>query len=123
VAISSGIDETRQARLFNAIKQNDESAPPFHVAIDVLKEDHIVLWATMSPGQLSDFSFASWEHLPNLQTYLLDTKDNSSMVYWFYPPNFDFNKGEWKKTREYVVLDPLKRLNISPSNELKITKP
>ena len=76
----------------------------------------------MSPGQLSDFSFASWENLPNLETYLLDTKDNSSMVYWFYPPNFDFDQGKWKKTREYIVIDPLERLNISPSNKLKITK-
>ena len=63
----------------------------------------------MSPGQISDFTFSFWKMIPNFKVLVLDTKMKSSMMYWFYHENFDFEKKSWKISRDYMINDPINR--------------
>ncbi len=105
IAFGHNVEPQRVKKLFYGIK---DTPPPFYSAFDVLKEDNLYFWATMSPAQIADFTFASWQNIPNFKTHILDIK--SSMLYCFYPTNFDFEKRTWKDSNSYIVKTPLLKL-------------
>lgn len=104
IAFGSAVDLLRQERLYNGIKTD---TPPFFLSLDILKDNKILIWITMSPGQASDFTYACWQNIPNFKIHVLDTKTQGSMHYCFYPENFDFTSGKWKASQEYMVDEPL----------------
>jgi DNA-binding Lrp family transcriptional regulator len=108
LAFGSGVDLRRQRQLFNGIKTNP---PPFFLSLDILKDGRILIWITMSPGQASDFTYACWQNIPNFKLHVLNTKAKGSMLYCFYPENFDFEKGVWKTSVEYMIDDPLSAIS------------
>lgn len=108
IAIGSFVHPKKQARIYNKMK---EHPPPFHIALDLMKENHILIWAHMSPAQSSSFAFSIWKYLKNVQIFALSTRFGSSTIYWFYANNFDFNRRRWKTSRKYMVTQPLKELN------------
>lgn len=108
IGIGTQLTMKEQATLYNRIK---EYPPPFHLAIDILKHGNVLLWSNMSPSQASHFAYSFWENIPNFKIKTLSTKQKSSALYWFYPPNFDFEEKQWIKTKEYMVKDPIERLN------------
>ena len=104
IAFGSEVDLRSQERLYNGIKTD---TPPFFLSLDILKDNKILIWITMSPGQASDFTYACWQNIPNFKIHVLDTKTQGSMLYCFYPDNFDFMSGKWKISQEYMVDEPL----------------
>lgn len=102
IAFGHNVDPQRVAKLYYGIKN---TPPPFYSAFDVLKDNNLCFWATMSPGQIADFTFAGWQNIPNFKTHILDIR--SSMLYWFYPPNFNLEKRTWKDSNSYIVKNPL----------------
>ena len=66
----------------------------------------------MSASQADQFAFSTWKALENVEIYVLSTQAGRARLYYFHPDNFDFEKQEWIKTREYVVDNPIKELKI-----------
>ncbi|MFW9852816.1 MAG: winged helix-turn-helix transcriptional regulator [Candidatus Thorarchaeota archaeon] len=108
LAISTFIGEEKQGQIYNQMKENP---PPFHISVDMLKNYGIIIWGNMSTSQATDFAFSSWKSLNNANIYILNTKKGGSRMYWFYPNNFDFKEQYWKISREYMVDEPLSRLD------------
>ncbi|MHA1994006.1 MAG: Lrp/AsnC family transcriptional regulator [Candidatus Hodarchaeales archaeon] len=104
LAFGSEVDLRRQEQLYNGIKID---APPFFLSLDILQNNKILIWITMSPGQASDFTYACWQNIPNFKIQVLDTKSQGSMLYCFYPDNFDFANRKWKSSTVYMVDEPL----------------
>lgn len=109
LAFGLNLDDSIISKIFHGINENP---PPFFLALDVLTNNNLLLWATMSPGQISDFTFSCWKTMENFQVYVLDPKSDSSMAYWFYPSNYDFYKQKWIDSREYMVTKPLEKLDL-----------
>ncbi|MCE7743242.1 MAG: hypothetical protein GOP50_12400, partial [Candidatus Heimdallarchaeota archaeon] len=109
MAVANLSDSRTQGRIFNQLKENP---PPFYVSVDMLEKSNLIMWGNMSPKQANEFAFSIWKALKNVEIYILSTKHGGSSVYWFYPNNFDFENEDWKKSREYIVTEPLKRLKI-----------
>jgi DNA-binding Lrp family transcriptional regulator len=104
IAFGTDISPKSVSQLYHGFKNNP---PPFRSFIDILENNAILFWATMSPAQASSFAFSIWKKLKNVEIYTLDTK--TSEMYWFYPDNFDFEKMNWKTSKEYIVHEPLER--------------
>ncbi len=104
IAFGSEVDLRRQEKLYEGMRSDP---PPFFLSLDLLKDEKILIWITMSPGQASDFTYACWQNIPNFKIHVLDTKVKGSMLYCFYPENFDFIGGKWKTSLEYMVDKPL----------------
>ncbi|MBN1327846.1 MAG: winged helix-turn-helix transcriptional regulator [Candidatus Heimdallarchaeota archaeon] len=104
VAIGYNLTDKKVTQIFNAIKDNP---PPFRLALDVLANNKLLLWADMSPAQASNFAFSMWQKNEQTKIYTLDTK--KSRLYWFYPDNFDFNEKCWKVSEDYFITTPLKK--------------
>ncbi|NHJ49619.1 MAG: winged helix-turn-helix transcriptional regulator [Asgard group archaeon] len=105
IAIGYNISSKLIAQIYHAINNNP---PPFRLALDILENDSILLWGNMSPAQASGFAFSMWKFIPDMNIYTLDTK--KSRLYWFYPDNFDFDKLEWKISKDYFITEPLDRV-------------
>ncbi len=108
VAIGYNLTERKIAQILAAIK---DSPPPFRLAIDILANNRLLLWADMSPAQASNFAFSMWQQNEQTKIYTLDTK--KSRLYWFYPDNFDFNDKCWKINEDYFIKTPLKKTMAS----------
>jgi len=108
LAISSFIGEEKQAQIYNQMKENP---PPFHISVDMLENYGIIIWGNMSTSQATDFAFSAWKALNNAYIYILNTKKGGSRMYWFYPNNFDFDKQYWKISREYMIEEPLSKID------------
>lgn len=93
------------------LKYGFEKFPtPFLLTMDFTSNNSVIIWAKMDRLQAMDFAYAFWEYYPNLTYYTLEVSANGSAVYNFYPENFDFEVKDWKKSREYIVTEPLNRL-------------
>ncbi len=113
IALARIVNNTTRGQIYNQLKENP---PPFYVSIDLLEGSNFVMWGNMSPAQANEFAFSIWKTLENVEIHILSTKHGGSSIYWFYPNNFDFDKEEWKKSREYMVTKPLKELKITISD-------
>ena len=107
VFLISEISIQDQAKLFHMMS-NDP--PPFRFAIEILENKNVIIWGSMSLNQSSSFVFQLWNIYPNLRMWRLSTNDNGAMQYYFYPPNFDFEKMEWKNSKYWMVDGPLKEI-------------
>lgn len=107
LAICSNVDGTLQAQFYNSLKEN---SPPFHLGLSILQDNYIQLWGNMSPAQAISLSYSIWQSIESCQIFILNTKDEGSFAYWFYPNNFDFEKGKWNVSKGYMVNDPIRRL-------------
>ncbi len=114
IAFGSEVDQHKQEQLYDRVRTD---APPFFLSLDILKDNKLLVWITMSPGQASDFTYAGWQNIPNFKVHVLDTKVQGSMLYYFYPENFDFNKQEWKTSYDYMVEEPLSNIKSFPKIE------
>jgi DNA-binding Lrp family transcriptional regulator len=95
-------------QFFNLI---NEAPPPFRFGMDVLKDDGFIFWGGALPSfHEHQLAFSIWNLFQSFNTYTLDTSVEASMIYWFYPENFDFNAHYWKTDRDYVVEIPLEEL-------------
>ncbi len=106
LAIGKEVEQNFSNQLFNTIVSNP---PPFRLALDISDDNKILLWANMTHSQASGFAFSIWHEIPSAKIYVLDTKN--SMMYWFYPENFDFDSMSWKTSKDYMINKPLERLN------------
>ena len=103
-------------QIFNGMNDNP---PPFNLSLDIMKEKGLQIWASMSTNQAISLSYSLWEHIENCQIHILNTRSPFSWMYWFYPPNFDFENMKWRDDWEYVVGIPLNLL-IKKFDNLKI---
>ncbi|UCG01303.1 MAG: winged helix-turn-helix transcriptional regulator [Candidatus Heimdallarchaeota archaeon] len=104
----SNEDKKRIHQFFNLI---NEAPPPFRFGMDILKDNGFVFWGGALPSfHEHQLAFSIWKLFQSFATYTLDTSADTSMIYWFYPENFDFNTHYWKIDREYVLEYPLEEL-------------
>ncbi len=101
------VPESKKNQLYNKLKA---ISPPFDLSYDIIENGDLFFWINMSTKQSIEFAFNTWTHLENVEIYLLDTRPKSSVMYLFYPENFDFDTLEWKKTNEYMLEQPIHRL-------------
>ncbi|MFX0204530.1 MAG: winged helix-turn-helix transcriptional regulator [Candidatus Hodarchaeota archaeon] len=95
-------------QLFNLI---NEEPPPFRLGVDILQEKGLLLWGGALPNfHEHQLALIIWNLFQDFLSFTLDTSVDRSMIYWFYPENFDFNTHYWKIDREYIVEIPLKEL-------------
>lgn len=104
ITIGSNLGKSKAGQIFSAVKNNP---PPFRLALDLIENDKILLWGNMTPAQASSFAFSMWHTISSTQIYTLDTK--KSLLYWFYPNNFDFQNMDWKVSKDYLIKEPLSR--------------
>ncbi|MHA1400875.1 MAG: Lrp/AsnC family transcriptional regulator [Candidatus Heimdallarchaeaceae archaeon] len=107
LAIGSFVTPERQAQIYHQLKNHP---PPFQSAYDILNDNQIIFWANMSLNQANSFIFSIWQTLQHVKIYILSTKMRGSAIYWFYPPNFDFENMKWRDSRDYMVKEPIERL-------------
>ncbi len=103
----SSLSKTDKTLLYYLFKKNP---PPFSMALDLIANDKALIWGNLTPRQSNEFLFLLWETFPSIQSFRLDTRSNESMIYWFYPPNFDFESNDWKSSHDYMVDIPVKEL-------------
>ncbi|MFX0183406.1 MAG: winged helix-turn-helix transcriptional regulator [Candidatus Hodarchaeota archaeon] len=104
-------DEKKVIQLFNLIK---ESPPPFRLGFDILQEKGLLLWGGALPSfHEHQLAHTIWNLFQDFHSYTLDTSVDRSMIYWFYPDNFDFDTHYWKINRDYVIQNPLNELKQS----------
>jgi DNA-binding Lrp family transcriptional regulator len=107
IIIVTAISEIETVKLFNHLKDNP---PPFRFAVDIQENNEMFIWGTMSPVQANDFVYLMWEKYVSVRVYRINVGDEGAFRYCFYPANFDFTKKQWKTSREYMIKDPLKRI-------------
>jgi hypothetical protein len=107
LAISSSIEPVKLRQIYYGLLKNP---PPFNFSFDILKNNRILIWSNMSPAQGTDFAFSLWSNYENVKAYALITKDEGSFSYHFYPLNYDHENNKWKDSEEYMVTEPLQRL-------------
>ncbi|MFX1254085.1 MAG: winged helix-turn-helix transcriptional regulator [Promethearchaeota archaeon] len=108
-------DKAQLHRFFNLM---GSSPPPFRMGLDILKQDGFFLWAGAVPSiHEHHLAFSLWQLFGTFETYTLDTSIGNSMLYWFYPNNFDFDTHYWRTDREYTIDQPLKELNAHISSQ------
>ncbi|MFX0170858.1 MAG: winged helix-turn-helix transcriptional regulator [Candidatus Hodarchaeota archaeon] len=101
-------NEKKTNQLFNLITKKP---PPFHLGIDILQERGLLLWGGALPNfHEHQLALIIWNLFQDFFSFTIDTSVDMSMIYWFYPDNFDFNTHYWKIDREYVVETPLNEL-------------
>ncbi len=83
--------------------------PPFRSSFDVC-DNSILIWALMDRPHSVDFAYSFWKKFPDMKYYFLSSLAGGAANYQFYPPNFDFKKQDWKRSREYMVDEPFERL-------------
>ena len=101
-------DREKIYQFFNLM---DTIPPPFRLGMDILQQNGFILWG----GGLQNFhehqlAISIWKLFQTFNSYTLDTSVDASMIYWFYPENFDFNLHYWKTDRAYVLEKPLEEL-------------
>ena len=96
-----------QAQLYNLLRKYP---PPFHLAMDIFKDKCFQIWVNTNPVQAIGLANSIWNLFPCSELYILNTRDVGSFSYWFYPPNFDFDKTDWRKDVEYMVTAPLQAI-------------
>lgn len=105
----SNPDKKKTHQFFNLI---NEAPPPFRFGMDIIKENGFLFWGGALPSiHEHQLAFSIWKLFQSFNTYTLDTSIDASMIYWFYPENFDFDAHQWKIDREYVLEKPLEELN------------
>ena len=101
-------DKRRAAQFFNLIT---DAPPPFRFGMDLLKDNGFLFWGGALPSfHEHKLAFAIWKLFQTFNTYTLDTSAEASMIYWFYPENFDFDTHQWKTDRAYFLENPLEEL-------------
>ncbi|MHA1973940.1 MAG: winged helix-turn-helix transcriptional regulator [Candidatus Hodarchaeales archaeon] len=97
------------AQLYNTFRN---IPPPFRLGMDVLKDKGALIWGGGLPNiQEHELAFTLWLLFKKYEVITLDTSQDKAAIYWFYPENFDFESYQWKKSREWVIEQPLKQLN------------
>ncbi|OLS22425.1 MAG: hypothetical protein HeimC2_29520 [Candidatus Heimdallarchaeota archaeon LC_2] len=104
----NSLSQTDKNLLYYLFKENP---PPYRMALDLLENDKALIWGNLTPKQSNEFLFLLWETFPSLQSLRLDTNQNGSMIYWFYPQNFNFEQNDWKFSYEYMFETPMKEIN------------
>ncbi|MHA1973713.1 MAG: Lrp/AsnC family transcriptional regulator [Candidatus Hodarchaeales archaeon] len=104
---SNSVDKKTQSRLIYAF-ENDP--PPFNSTLEILEDDSLEIWSNLPSSIAQEMVYSCWSLLENSRTFVLSTSEKSSMTYWFYDENFDFEKHKWKTSKEYIVTEPLSRL-------------
>ena len=101
-------DRERSYQFFNLI---GEAPPPFRFGLDLLKASGFLFWGGALPSYHEhQLAFSIWKLFQSFNTYSLDTSADASIIYWFYPENFDFEAHYWNIDREYLVEKPLEDL-------------
>ncbi len=113
------VNETKLYKFFNFINNHPL---PFRIGLDILKGNGLLLWGvSLPPFHEHQLALILWRLFQTSYTYTLDTSLDRSMIYWFYPDNFDFKTSYWKIDREYVVDQPLADIQLnSHSDYLRI---
>jgi DNA-binding Lrp family transcriptional regulator len=98
----------KTSKFFNLI---DNAPPPFRFGIDVLKQNGFLFWGGALPSfHEHQLAMSIWKLFQSFNTYTLDTSENASMIYWFFPENFDFDSHYWKTDQIYFLEKPLEEL-------------
>lgn len=110
----SNSDKEKISQFFNLI---NDAPPPFRFGMDILKDNGFLFWGGALPS-IHEHQLASsiWKLFQSFNTYTLDTSAEASMIYWFYPENFDFDIHYWKTDRDYVIEKPLEELSQIKEN-------
>lgn len=94
-------DKKKTNRFFNLVK---DIPPPFRFGMDILQQDGFLFWEGALPSfHEHQLAFTIWKLFQSFNAYTLDTSVNTSIIYWFYPNNFDFDTHYWKKYRDHVL--------------------
>ncbi len=88
----------------------DKHQPPFRISLDLLNEQSALIWGNMPPIHATRFGYTLWKKFPQMKLYTMVTRDEGASNYWFYPPNYDFEKKQWKFSEEYMVTEPFNRI-------------
>lgn len=103
-------------QFFNLI---NDAPPPFRFGMDILQDRGFLFWGGALPSfHEHQLAFSIWKLFQSFNTYTLDTSVEASMIYWFYPNNFDFNVHYWKTDQEYVLGNPLEELKQVSNNSI-----
>jgi DNA-binding Lrp family transcriptional regulator len=104
-------NKQRVNQFFNLIK---DLPPPFRLGVDILQDQGLLLWGGALPTfHEHQLAHTIWSLFQDFHSYTLDTSVDRSMLYWFYPDNFDFDTHYWKTDRDYLIENPLKELKQS----------
>lgn len=99
------VNEAKLNKFFNLINNHPL---PFRIGLDILQDNGLLLWGVSLPSfHEHQLALTLWRLFQTFPSYTLDTSLDRSMIYWFYPDNFDFKTNYWKIDREYVVDQPL----------------
>ncbi|MHA2175547.1 MAG: winged helix-turn-helix transcriptional regulator [Candidatus Hodarchaeales archaeon] len=99
------VKESKLYKFFNLINNHHL---PFRIGLDILQGNGLLLWGISLPTfHEHQLALTLWRLFQTFNSYTLDTSFDRSMIYWFYPDNFDFETKYWKIDREYVVNQPL----------------
>ncbi|MCG3218034.1 MAG: winged helix-turn-helix transcriptional regulator [Candidatus Heimdallarchaeota archaeon] len=114
LAISSSLEPSKLRQLYYGLLNNP---PPFNFSFDILENNRILIWSNMSPAQGTDFAFSLWSTYENVKVYALNTHSEGSAMYHFYPPNYNRDNEKWNDSEEYMVTEPLERLDLRKNTE------
>ncbi|MHA1910298.1 MAG: winged helix-turn-helix transcriptional regulator [Candidatus Kariarchaeaceae archaeon] len=99
----SGEEETPEFKL--------NGVDPFPFSSSFYFTEKGFLWRiNLPPGLSTHISEYLWEISKSFSVYRLDHKYPKH--YWFYHKNYDEKKGEWVTSKEWMIDDPLKSINI-----------
>lgn len=102
IMIWGEMEEKHILTLFKMIK--DDQFPFFsHFSVD---SQFNFMWYLHCPTEvISDLSLFLLPYSTSMHLMVLNT--NTSKRYYFFPNNYDFDKSEWKISKEYMVDGPL----------------
>lgn len=90
----------------------ERSPPPIRFVFDIMENNTVLMWGNMNSYMSHQFAYHIWKIFPRTQMMMLSNMPNSSWRYWFYHENFDFERGVWKDSEEWMidnVLDAITR--------------
>ncbi|RLD42360.1 MAG: hypothetical protein DRI86_11825 [Bacteroidetes bacterium] len=87
--------------------------PPFRYTLEIVTDNEkgkkLVLYVSLPQYHEAQLCYAL-SQIGNLEVYNLDTTGEASVTYSFYEGNFDFKNRIWKKSKEYIIDEPIKKL-------------
>jgi len=111
----TNVNKQKQAKLMNTLLDNP---PPFRFSIDLLENNSIFLYGNLNYKDLYRFVDSLWSEFDEIEMYRLNSSIDSSIRYYFWPDNFDFEKKTWKIDYDYMLTNPINEikndLNVKP---------
>lgn len=100
--------EMEEKHILTLFKLIEDDEFPFYSQFNVDNQFNFMWYLHCPTEVISDLSLFLLPFSTSMHLMVLNT--NTIMRYYFYPENYDFDKNEWKISREYMVDGPLEGL-------------